>query len=342
MTYTSERVSPSFLSKEPFSSDSYCFVYKNEDEYRVVRDGQQLTTSEFRKKKYSIRYKVQMGTVPFDYTEKYQTADGGRYFEVTISFRLKLANPVSVVKNEITDIQSLAKNKVFSALQSIIGQRKFDTFHDVKPQIQLLVERTSLYDDFEELGYEMKNIQVHMDISEEDRKFLELLAQKERERILEEQEHDDRIKAEKKKIELENIRRAEEEKREKERQAEFARQLQAGVIPAIIASTSSNSEAYGKVMEFFREQQEKAEPINEQSIKIIRESTQLTDEQKVALLTNMQTHNQSMFGISSGQQQQPALIGAAAAGSHPQLESNSWDDAKDEIAPKKYDEGFGE
>lgn len=340
MSYTSERVTPSYFSKEPFSSDSYCFVYKNESEFRVVRDGQQLTNTEFRKKKYSIRYKVQMGTVPFEYTEKYQTADGGRYFQVSVRSRLKLIDPVSVVKNEVTDIQSLAKNKVYSSLKAIIGQRKFDTFHDVKPQIQLLVERTSLYDEFEELGFELKNLQVDMDISEEDRKFLELLAQKERERILEEQAHEDRVKAEKKKIELENIRREEEEKREKERQAEFAKQLQAGVIPAIIASTTSNSEAYGKIMGFFREQQENAEPINEQSIKIIRESTQLTDEQKVTLLTNMQTHNQSMFGINSGQQQ-PTLIGGAA-GSQPQLESNSWDDAKDEIAPKKYDEGFGE
>ncbi|WP_461673331.1 hypothetical protein [Priestia megaterium] len=346
MSYTSERVVPSFFTKEPFSSDSFAFVYKNGEEYRVVRDGQQLTTSELRKKKYSIRYRVQMGTTPFDYTEKYQTADGGRYFEVTVKGRLKLVNPVLVVKHEITDINSLVKNKIFSSLQHIVGQRKFEAFHEVKPQIQVLVEKTVLSDEVEELGYDLKNLQVDMDISQEDKEFLELLAQKERDRILKEVDHENLIKNEQEKIEIENIRRAEEERREKARQAEFSKQLQAGVIPAIIASTSSNAEAFDKIKDFVKEQQVQDAPLHEQTIKIIKESTQLTDEQKVALLTNMKANNQSMFGIPSGQQQ-PTSIGVETS-SMAKLGNQTWKDAKDEIAPpktvppKKYDEGFGE
>ncbi|MFC7441178.1 hypothetical protein [Laceyella putida] len=164
-----EPVKFSLFSKEPISSNTLAYVYKNtQGEYRLVQDGEQLTRAELRAKNYTLRFEVARQTFDYKHEREYQSKDPGKSFGVTLQMSVSVKDPVAVVQNEINDLQSYLDRNMPYWIQPLVAEYGVQDFKEVRTVIQQIDQRSEIRSNLESRGLTVNQVLAHVRLSEED------------------------------------------------------------------------------------------------------------------------------------------------------------------------------
>ncbi|RSK28763.1 hypothetical protein EJF36_18835 [Bacillus sp. HMF5848] len=295
-----ERVTYSLFSKEPISSNTIAYVYKNaNDEYRVVKDGEQLTRSELKAKKYMIRYTVSMNSVSVNHQREYSSSDPGRYFNINVKVGVKVKDPIAIVENDVKDSGKFLQDNLVYWIQPITDDYSIEDFADVKAQFQKLKQQSDIVEQIERMGYEVTELHASARLSKADWEHYQKIVELKRKQELTELEMEIERKQKKKQtewqLEDDDVRKKrekeeEEERRRKQKDEEEERKRKmrdairsGGIIDALIEGSASNDE----VLSYLQTQQNDIKQMQKMVFEKVINSEDTDVEDMVKLMKKM-------------------------------------------------------
>lgn len=239
---SAETVSFNLLVKEPVSTPTLSYVYKNpKEDYRLVKDGEQLTRTELWTKKYTIRYAVVRNLFDYKHEKEYPSLEPGKNFRVTMNITISVKDPVAVVKSEIHDLRNYLEANIPYWIQPIVEDYTIEDFKQVRTKIQNIDQHAQIRKKLEEKGFSVGEIRANVFLSKADwqhfQKIEELKKSHELKRLQLENERDIQKTMQQWKLEDEDIRI----KREEEEKRKLLKAFQEGGFPAFVIQAASTS-----------------------------------------------------------------------------------------------------
>ncbi|WP_102264426.1 hypothetical protein [Mesobacillus jeotgali] len=134
MNIKKESIKYSFFSKEPFSSQSSIFVYRNErGQYRVVEGGEQLTNTELKAQKYNTRYTLEFGSVTGQITQEFPSPVTEIKYDVKLDYQCEVIDPVLLIKSGIgEDVKGFLQEHIYNQVLQLSTECSLESLPSVK------------------------------------------------------------------------------------------------------------------------------------------------------------------------------------------------------------------
>jgi hypothetical protein len=103
-----EKVSAGFmsLSKEPDSTHSISYVYKNgKEEFGLAANGENMSRVDLKSNKYTMRYAVSRKNYAYRHECEYASKDPGCSFNVSVQMNVSVNDAICAVQSGIIDIR---------------------------------------------------------------------------------------------------------------------------------------------------------------------------------------------------------------------------------------------
>ncbi|MGA8944113.1 MAG: hypothetical protein WB502_15575, partial [Thermoactinomyces sp.] len=147
------------LAKEPISSNSVSYIYKNTfGEYRLVEGGERLSRLELWTKRYTLRYKVTRQSFEYKNEREYYSKDPVKNFFVILRMNISVKDPIAIVKSEIDDVQSYLDLNIPFWIQPIIEKYGIEDIDKVKKVVQQIDQCTEIRSDLESKGFAVNQV----------------------------------------------------------------------------------------------------------------------------------------------------------------------------------------
>ncbi|ANE46455.1 hypothetical protein SY83_09405 [Paenibacillus swuensis] len=164
------------LANEPVASVHENLVYINaKGELHVIPSGQQLSRKVKKANRYHAVYSVSKEAHVYQHTGEYESSDIGQYFQISITLKLSVGDPIQYVISDEHEVYDLLEPKFRNAMRKYAKYYSILDHKNAIGSFDEVMERMGIAEELENFGLKVKLNDYTIDLTTDSKNYYNLM-----------------------------------------------------------------------------------------------------------------------------------------------------------------------